>query len=283
MQNLLGIYEKALPLDISWEQRLLLAQSLGFDYVEISIDETDARLDRLTNQSEINKIRSAIEKSSIPIMSMCFSGHRRFPLGSRDQVVRERSLSLMQSAIDFSVALGIRVIQLAGYDVYYEESGEDTVLLYRENLKKCIKMAERSQVMLAMEIMDTPFMNSISKYMVYDELYQSPWFCVYPDLGNLSAWENDVEKELHFGKHRIVAVHLKDTLAPTKDFAGKFKCVPFGEGCVDFEKCLMTLKINDYRGPFMIEMWSGETSKQPEKEIMAAKDWLLNHLHRAGF
>ena len=42
-----GIYEKAFDPKISWGERLKRAKSLGFDYVEISIDETDERLSRL--------------------------------------------------------------------------------------------------------------------------------------------------------------------------------------------------------------------------------------------
>jgi hexulose-6-phosphate isomerase len=43
----LGIYEKALPKDSSWPERLVLAKSCGFDFVEMSVDETDERLSRL--------------------------------------------------------------------------------------------------------------------------------------------------------------------------------------------------------------------------------------------
>ena len=53
----------------------------------------------------------------------------------------------------------------------------------------------------------------------------------------------------------MVGVHLKDTLAVTEDFPGKFKCVPFGSGCVDFPACLGQLEREGYRGPYMIEMW----------------------------
>ena len=43
----LGIYEKALPKNISWQDRLSIAKACGFDFVEISIDESDERLARL--------------------------------------------------------------------------------------------------------------------------------------------------------------------------------------------------------------------------------------------
>lgn len=41
----LGIYEKALPAGECWLERLRLAKTLGFDFVEMSVDETDARLE----------------------------------------------------------------------------------------------------------------------------------------------------------------------------------------------------------------------------------------------
>lgn len=44
----LGIYEKALPGGECWLERLRLAKELGFDFVEISVDETDDRWRVLT-------------------------------------------------------------------------------------------------------------------------------------------------------------------------------------------------------------------------------------------
>lgn len=42
--HLLGIYEKAFPSEWDWAKKFEAAQSLGFDFFEISIDESDARL-----------------------------------------------------------------------------------------------------------------------------------------------------------------------------------------------------------------------------------------------
>ncbi len=36
-KHLLGLYEKALPPEMDWEERLQAAKDLGYDYVEISI------------------------------------------------------------------------------------------------------------------------------------------------------------------------------------------------------------------------------------------------------
>ena len=94
---------------------------------------------------------------------MLLSGHRKYPLGSRNPCDIEKSLFLMQKAIDFSCAVGIRIIQLAGYDVYYEAGDEITRANFLVNLKKCVEMAGRAGVIIAFETMETDFMNTVRK------------------------------------------------------------------------------------------------------------------------
>ncbi|WP_338207731.1 L-ribulose-5-phosphate 3-epimerase [Lactiplantibacillus paraxiangfangensis] len=279
---MLGIYEKALPHQMDWNQKLALAKSLGFDFVEISIDESDERLARLEwTDEQIEEVHRDMIKNDIPLLSMCLSGHRRFPLGSHSAATREHALEIMQSAIRLASKLGIRNIQLAGYDVYYEDKSTLTRQLFIENLEKCVQMAEKYEVMLSIEIMDDPFINSISKVQHLKSLIHSPWLQAYPDIGNLTAWpENNVGYELEHGIDNIAAVHLKDTLPVRDDFPGKFKNVPFGEGTVDFVGDLRMLKGLGYRGPYMIEMWS-ENSDNPVDEIKRAKAFIDDAFKKA--
>lgn len=69
-------------------------------------------------------------------------------------------------------------------------------------------MASRARVTLAMEIMDYPLMNSIGKALwSYAHYLNNPWFQLYPDIGNLSARDNDVQMGCEPGWG--VAVHIK--------------------------------------------------------------------------
>lgn len=272
----LGIYEKALPPDESWLARLQLAKTLSFDFVEMSVDESDGRLARLDwSREQRLELVNAIALSGIRVPSMCLSAHRRFPLGSEDDDTRNQGLDIMRKAIRLAQDVGIRVIQLAGYDVYYQQANDATRERFRNGLQLAVEMASRAQVTLAMEIMDYPLMNSISKALGYANYLNNPWFQLYPDIGNLSAWDNDVQMELRAGKGHIVAVHVKDTRP------GVFKNVPFGTGVVDFARCFTTLRESGYCGPYLIEMWS-ETSSDPIKEITAARDWVKQQMVRAG-
>lgn len=279
----LGIYEKALPPNLRWPERLALAKACGFDFVEMSIDETDHRLARLdwTLDERLALVRATLE-TGVRVPSMCLSGHRRFPFGSHDPAIAAQARAVMEKAIGLARDCGVRTIQLAGYDVYYEDQDAGTLSRFEDSLRWAVDRAAAAQVMLAVEIMDTAFMNSISRWKAWDEKLRSPWFTVYPDIGNLTAWGNDVAAELGLGVDRIAAIHLKDTLAVTADFPGKFRDVPFGQGCVDFKVVFRRLKELDYRGAFLIEMWT-EKAAEPVAALIEARQFMEARMREAGF
>lgn len=282
LRNPLGIYEKALPRDLDWPARLAAARDAGYDFVELSIDETPERLARLDwPLAERLALFRAARESGVALPSMCLSGHRRMPFGSADPALREQALALMRRAIDFACDTGIRVIQLAGYDVYYEASTASSRRRFVEGLQRALEIAARQQVVLAVEIMDTPFMNSISKYLALSRELDSPWFRVYPDLGNLSAWGNDVDAELRTGAGHIVGVHVKEARAVAPGFAGQFRDLAFGDGEVDFVACFRTLHAIGYAGPLLVEMWT-EKAADPLRAVREAREWVLQRARQGG-
>lgn len=279
----LGIYEKALPKHISWQDRLSIAKACGFDFVEISIDESDERLSRLDwTKAQRLELVQAIINTGVTIPSMCLSGHRRFPFGSHDEATRQKAYEIMEKAIQLAVDVGIRTIQLAGYDVYYEEQDEGTLERFQQGMEWAVELAASNQVPLSMEIMDTQFMSSITRWKKWDDIIRSPWFTVYPDLGNLSAWNDNVVEELKLSIDKISAIHLKDTYKVTETCPGQFRDVPFGEGCVDFVTCFKTLAELNYRGAFLIEMWT-EKSQEPIEEIIKARRFIEQKMQEGGF
>lgn len=229
----LGLYEKALPGSLGWEEKFLLTKKAGFDYLEISIDETKDKLSRLdmTKEERLELVRLMYE-TGLPIRTMCLSGHRKYPLGSADPQVCGRGMEIMEKAVKLAEDLGIRLIQLAGYDVYYEESTEETRQRFCDNLEKAVNLAARAGVLLGFETMETEFMDTVEKAMKYVSQQQSPYLNVYPDTGNLTNAADthgvDILADLQKGEGRIAALHLKESLP------GKFREVPFGKGHVDF-------------------------------------------------
>ena len=232
---MLGLYEKAMPVDLSWEEKFNIAKEAGYDYIEISIDETEEKLARLDMScEEREELQRLMFKTGVRIRSMCLSGHRKYPMGSLDPELNKKSMEIMEKAIQLADDLGVRTIQLAGYDVYYEESTKETKKQFLENLKKATEMASEYGMILGFETMENDFMNTVEKAMKYVTLTGSAYLNVYPDLGNITnaaqKYKDDVLEDLELSKCHIVSMHLKETVP------GKFREIPFGTGHVDFEE-----------------------------------------------
>lgn len=248
----LGLYEKSMPNSLSIREKLMETKKAGFDFMEISIDETDEKLSRLKwSKDKRYEIVRAIWETGIRIMTMCLSGHRKYPIGSEDQKTRERGMEIMADAIDFAVDIGVRIIQIAGYDEYYRPSNDNTKRLFFENLKKSVAIAAKKGVVLAFETMETELMNTVEKAMHYVTAINSPYLQIYPDLGNITnaavKYGHTVAEDLAKGRGHIAAMHLKETVP------GKFREIPFGTGHVDFEGGIKTagdMGVSLYVGEF---------------------------------
>lgn len=82
----LGLYENAMPSTLSWKEKMLAAKKAGYDFIEISIDETDDKLSRLDmTRQERAELVDLMEETGMPIRTMCLSGHRKYPLGSMNE------------------------------------------------------------------------------------------------------------------------------------------------------------------------------------------------------
>lgn len=233
----LGLYEKAMPNGLSLGEKLDITARCGFDRLEISIDESEEKLARLDWPAKRqNELAALCRGKGVFIRTMCLSGHRKYPFGSHDAATRERSMDIMRKAVDFAQRVGISVIQLAGYDVYYEQGDGETERNFGENLREAVLYAAERGVVLAFETMETPFMDTVEKAMRWVNAVGSPWLGVYPDIGNLKnaalIYGHDTAEDLKLGAGHIFAVHLKETRP------GVYRDLRFGEGHTEYDSCI---------------------------------------------
>lgn len=275
----LNVYEKAMPDDLPWRERLQSARECGFDALEVSVDESDARLSRLDwSADERRDLRRMAEDEGVTFRSICLSAHRKYPLGSHDPQVRRRSLEIMEKAVELAASLGVRVIQLAGYDVYYEQSDAQTAALFEQNLARCAQFAAAGGVWLGFETMETPFMDTVQKAMRYVHAVHSPYLALYPDVGNLRnaslLYGSDLLGDLCKGDGHILAAHLKETRP------GTYRNLDIGQfGEMPYEACVREL----YR--MGVRMFTGEFWYQGEPDyrrtLMRTSKFLRETIGRA--
>lgn len=245
-----GLYEKALPDALSWEERLVAAGRAGYDFVEISIDESDERLSRLDwPPSERAALRHAISNTGVQVMTMCLSGHRKYPLGSHMPELRRQGQEILRKAIEFAGDIGLRVVQVMGYDVFYETSDDETRVNFMEGLQCGARWASQAGVMLGLENLDTPFVANLSQALAIIREIDSPWLRLYPDIGNLVAAGYSPPEELILAREQVLGVHVKDAMPRV------IRGIAFGEGIVPFRETFRALAQMGFWGLLGVEMW----------------------------
>lgn len=246
----LGLYEKALPLNLPWKEKLSCTKEAGYDFLEMSIDATPERLSRLEwGNREIRKIQTAMHDLGLPIRSLALTANRSYTLGNPNRAVREQGIAIIEKAITLASRLGIRLIQLPSYDVYETNGNADTRRSFMDSVKRCAELAAREAVILALETMDSEFVDTISKAQGIVRQVDSPYLQIYADVGNIAARGYNMVRELYDADNHVVAIHLKDTRMNV------FRHVPFGEGIVDFNAVFATLLDIEYNGLLVAEMW----------------------------
>lgn len=274
----IGIYEKALPSAVTWGERLLLAAQSGFDFVEMSLDPTPERLQRLTwSQSQRNELRRAVENSSVPVLTICLSAHRNWPLGSGNASVRDQGLMLLRQALDLAAEVGIRIVQLAGYDTLPDEASSDASRQrYVDALHQGVLWASQRAVMMGLENQEVGYVDSPTTALHIIEQVDSPYLQLYMDIGNLVVKGLEPLPEIAAVRGHLVGVHVKDARP------GVPRRVPFGEGNVPFVEAFRRLKAGGFAGPVMIEMWNDDRPDAVEV-CAAARRWIEARLVEAGY
>lgn len=249
----IGLYEKAMRNTLTWKEKLQCAKECGYDYLEISIDATEEKINRIyMDTEEKREIMEVIFDTGIPIGSMSVSALTKYALGDPDQAVRDRGMEIAEKSIQLSSALGVRTVMIPGYDIYYGESTIETKRYFLENIRKIAEIAEREGILVGFETMENNFMNTTGKAVQYVNMVDSAYLKIYPDAGNITnaavANRHDVCEDLSLGKGKLIALHLKETKPDV------YREVPFLTGHVEFERIINTAwKLGVRR--YVTELW----------------------------
>lgn len=265
----IGIYEKAFPEELQLAEMLKLAQFKGYDYFEISIDRTEKRIQRLFSEEFVKELKDAINRTKIPVLSICLSALGTYALGHEDKKVRQRGLDIAKASITFADKIGARIIQLPACDVPKgSESHIDTMCKYFEGLKTVVEEAAAHGLFIGLENMETESWGSVLNCMELINSIDSPFFQMYPDTGNITSaaklLSEDPIIDFEQCRGRSIALHVKET-KPDR-YGGLF----YGEGHVDFDAMIEAAWAQGIR-LFVLEYWfTGNT--EWKQDLLLARD-----------
>jgi L-ribulose-5-phosphate 3-epimerase len=268
----LGLYEKAMP-DVSWPEKLKIAKEAGYDFVEISIDATEERISRVySSKRERRELVELCWDLDMPIRTLNASALTKYSLGNPDPAVCARGMEIAERSVELAEDLGVRIVMIPGYDVYYEPHSDETERRFVGNIRRLERTAACAGVQLGFETMENEFMNTVEKALYYIGLVQSNYLKIYPDIGNTTnaavLHGTDPIEDLRLGRGQLLALHLKETCP------GHYREIPYGTGHVDFEAAVKTAWELGVRR-YVTEFWYREGGETPA-EVRARFGALLD-------
>lgn len=271
----LGIYEKALPPDMSWPQFFEEVRDAGFDFAELAVDESAERIQRLGwNHHQRYHVLQAAHANGVTIDTVTLSAHRGTPLGSADPDVRARARTMLRQAIELAGDLGCTCVQVAGYFTFYEPPHPDARRWFVDGLAQATRHAEATGIVLAIENVDGHDVTSIPDALDLLTAINQRSVRLYIDVGNLAGNQRDVAAELRTGLPYAHAVQFKDARP------GEYRRVPFGHGTVPWAEVMTVLAEAGYPVPIGLELWNDDHSPTIAR---SAADWfrqMIDETHR---
>jgi hexulose-6-phosphate isomerase len=238
-----GILINMLPKDLSYLERFKLAREVGFEVVQA---------ETVSDRKEAEAILRASEAAKLPIDSVMNMDHWKYPLTSRDPAVVEKSLAGMRTSLDNAKQWGGGAVLLVPGVVTPEVSYEEAWRRSQRQIRKLIPLAERLEVVIAIEEVWNKFLLSPLEMAHYLDEFDSPWVQSWFDVGNVVLYGYPQDWIRTLGP-RINRLHVKDF----KMSKNCYEWVNIGEGAIDWPAVRQALAAIGYRGSATCELPAG--------------------------
>ncbi len=266
-----GINQWAFPPDWSVEQVLALAASIGFESVELCVDEAGA-LPLDAPEARLKEIRDFAAKQGLRLSSVGCGLGWKYPLSAAEPEARKQALAVVEQALRVTAGLGADALLVVpgavtptlAYDVALENA--------LEAVREAAVFAERHQVKIGIENVWNRFLLSPVEMRDFIDHCESPWVGAYFDVGNVLAFGYP-EQWIRILGDRICKIHLKDFRTATGSLDG---FVMLMEGDVDWPRVMRSLRAIGYEGPLTAEYGAYAHGLEPMlRHVLSSEQALL--------
>jgi hexulose-6-phosphate isomerase len=239
-----------LPTKISILEQFQLAKDCGFERIECptTVDQRDAEA-----------MKTASEKTGLPIHSVMNMDHWKYPFSSSDPAVVEKSLEGARVSIRNAHLWGATTVLLVPAVVNAQTTYKDAWVRSQVAIRKLIPLAEELNVTLALEEVWNKFLLSPLEFARYIDEYNSPHIRAYFDVGNVVLYGYPQDWIRTLGK-RIAKLHIKDFSFKSQKGTDNSiaSWVPLGEGDIDWLAVYQALRDVGYEGTATLELDPGD-------------------------
>lgn len=253
MSNLIGIMQGRLSPSLmgkqqyfpseTWEMEYGLAAELGFDSIEWVVDLDSFDHNPIFDKTGRQRIKTLQSRFDVSNLTVCADILKEKSLITDNSKLSVSAVDTLERLIFSSTEIGAKclivpLIEENSLNVLKRQIHTDQ---WSEVLKPILDIAKKQNIKLAIES-DLPARELIN----WIDLVSHSSIGVNFDMGNTVASGYSIEDEiLQLGSY-IYGVHVKDRKAGGPN-------VSLGQGDVDFELALKSLKNISYSGPLILE------------------------------
>jgi len=239
-----------LPEKLSILERFQLAKECGFERIECPTTR---------DQRDAEAMKTAADKTGLPIHSVMNMDHWAYPFSSPDPAVVEKSLDGARVSLHNAHLWGASTVLLVPAVVNAQTTYKEAWARSQAAIRKLIPLAAELNITIAIEEVWNKFLLSPLEFARYIDEYQSPQVRAYFDVGNVVLYGYPQDWIRTLGK-RIAKLHIKDFSFKhqkgTDDSVAAW--VGLGEGDIDWTAVYAALRDVDYEGTATLELDPGD-------------------------
>ncbi len=269
-----SINQWAFSPDRSLAEVFAMARDLGFEAIEVTIDEK-GELTPQTSADECARIAGEAAKAGVALSGLASGFGWGHPMTCADESVRKRGIELNKGALRIAKNLGIDAILVVpggvGADFIPDFQGAPYDVAYQnafDALQELAPVAEELGVTIGVENVWNMFLLSPLEMRDFLDKIGSPRVKSYFDVGNVVATGYPQQWISILGE-RIARVHFKDF---KRDIATIDGFCDLLEGDTDYAAVMNQLRAVGYDGPVAAEFFDVEDDLP---KISAAMDRIL--------
>jgi len=244
-------------VDKSVKERMALAKEIGYDGIELTVEETGPT-GLESGPKDWEDIRKYADELGLALHSVATGLHWQYPITHDDPKVREKAIKIVEMELEMAKVFGADAILVVPgavnvywnpdfkqvqYDVAYERSLEAFM-----GLKK---KAEELQIKIGIENVWNQFLISPLEMCDFIDKIDSPYVGAYLDVGNLIPYGLPEQHIRILGK-RICKVHFKDY---KNSIGGMEGFVDLLAGDVNWPEVMAAFKEIGYDGWYTAEVF----------------------------
>jgi len=245
-----------------WQQEFQYAADLDLDCIEFILDYDKVESNPLLNDRGIDEIISLSDKTGVKIYSICADYFMEAPLHSRNEDSAQKNRKILKNLLDKTRRLGVKNIVIPCVDNSSLHNDEDIMRFYN-GLSPLIETAENYDINLSLETDLQP-----NRFVELLDKFDSNKVTVNYDTGNSAALGYDIEQEFKCYGQDITDIHIKDRVLGGGS-------VILGTGSTNFRELFKSVKIYNYKGPFIMQAYRDDEGKSV---FLSQLEWIKKYM-----